>query len=63
MRLVGPGILDFSHCSVHATSLYYRVLFKHVCELGWMSTVGRSGDRYQQALSGLAVIQGEVMDI
>lgn len=45
MRLVGLGILDSSHCSVHATSLHNRVLFKHVCELGWMNTVGRSGDR------------------
>lgn len=38
MRLVGLGILDSSHCSVHATSLHNRVLFKHVCELGWMSS-------------------------
>lgn len=46
VRLVGLGSLDSPHCSVHAISLHYRVLFKHVCELGWMSTVGRSGDRY-----------------
>lgn len=35
VRLVGPGILDSPHCGVHATSLHYRVLFKHVCELAW----------------------------
>lgn len=45
VRLVGLATPDSPHCSVHATSLHYRVLWKHVCELGWMGTLGRAGDR------------------
>lgn len=45
VRLVGLAILDSPHCSVHATSLQHRVLLKHVCELDWMGTLGRAGDR------------------
>lgn len=46
VRLVGLAILDSPHGGVHATSLHYRVLFEHVYELGWRSTLERSGDRY-----------------
>lgn len=61
VRLVGLGILDSPQCSDHATSLHQRVLFKHVCELGWMSTVGRSGTN--KHYQGWLLIQGGVMDI
>lgn len=61
VRLVGLGILDSPQCSDHATSLHQRVLFKHVCELGGMSTVGRSGTN--KHYQGWLLIQGGVMDI
>lgn len=37
VRLVGRVLWILPTASVHATSPHYRVLFKHVCEPGWMS--------------------------
>lgn len=45
VRLVGLAIPD-SPIAVLTHLPCVTVLFKHGCKLGWMRTLGRSGDRY-----------------